>query len=54
MDGIQYTDFFDIQPHLQSHLVTMMEASLLLALLTHTVRGVRSNFEDMYPDKICP
>ena len=54
MNGIQYTDSLDLQSNLQSPLFTREEASLLLALRTRTVRGVRSNSGDMYPDKACP
>jgi hypothetical protein len=54
MDGIIYTGSFDLQPYLQSSLFTQEESSLLLALRTRTVRGVRSDFGEMYPDRNCP
>ena len=54
MDGIIYTGSFDLQPYLQSSLFTQEESSLLLALRTRTVRGVRSDFGKMYPDRNCP
>ena len=54
IDGIEYTVSFDLQPYLLSYLFTREESSLLLALRTRCVRGVRSDFGKMYPDKNCP
>ena len=54
MDGIEYSGPFDLQPYLQSSLFTREESSLLLALRTRSVRGVRSDYGEMYPDKTCP
>ena len=54
MDGIEYSGPFDLQPYLQSPLFTREESSLLLALRTRSVRGVRSDYGEMYPDKTCP
>ena len=54
MDGIEYVGRFDLQEYLQSKLFSRDEAALLLALRTRTVRGIRSDFGQMYPDKTCP
>ena len=54
MDGIEYSGPFDLQPYLQSPMFTREESSLLLALRTLSVRGVRSDFGEMYSDKTCP
>ena len=43
-----------IQPYMESKLFTREEASFLMALRTHTVRGVRGDFRGMYPDTTCP
>ena len=43
-----------IQPYMESKLFTREEASNLLAMRTHTVRGVRGDFRGMYPDTTCP
>ena len=54
MEGIEYVGRFDLQEYLQSKLFSRDEAALLLALQTRTVRGIRSDFGQMYPDKTCP
>ena len=53
LDDMQY-DSFQLQPYLQSPLFTAEQASLLLALRTRTVRGIRSDFGEMFPEKGCP
>ena len=50
MDRIEYTGLFD----LQSSLFDEKMVSLLLALRTRTVRGIRCDFGGMFPDKSCP
>ena len=54
MDGIEYVGLFDLQEYLQSPLFSRDEASLLLALRTCTVRGIHSDYGQMFPDKTCP
>ena len=41
-------------PYLTSSRFTQKQASLLLALRTRTVRGIRADFGQMYPNQICP
>ena len=41
-------------PYLTSTMFTQKKASLLLALRTRTVRGIRSDFGKMYPNQTCP
>ena len=53
MENLEYKTF-TLQPYLSSPQFTSEEASLLLALRTRTVRGIRSDFGQMYPDKQCP
>ena len=53
MENLEYKTF-TLQPYLNSPQFTSEEASLLLALRTRTVRGIRSDFGQMYPDKQCP
>ena len=54
MDRIEYTGLFDLQPYMQSSLFDEKMVSLLLALRTRTVRGIRCDFGGMFPDKSCP
>ena len=54
MDKIEYTGLFDLQPYMQSSLFDEKMVSLLLALRTRTVRGIRCDFGGMFPDKSCP
>ena len=53
MENIKY-DQFEISPYLTSPLFNNDSRSLLLALRTRTVRGIRSDFGGLYPDKRCP
>jgi hypothetical protein len=53
MDGLQYSKL-DLQPYLLSKMLSTKQASLLLALRTRTVRGIRSDFGHLFPDKTCP
>jgi hypothetical protein len=52
MDDIRYTNSFQTQPYLI--MLTRKQSSLLMALRTRTVRGIRSEFGNMYPNKECP
>ena len=54
MDWITYSGPFALQAYMQSELFNEEMASLLLALRTRTVRGIRSDFGEMFPDKSCP
>ena len=54
MDGITYSGPFALQSYMQSELFNEEMASLLLALRTRTVRGIRTDFGEMFPDKSCP
>ena len=54
MDGIEYSGPFDLQPYRMSPMFTREESSLLLAPRTRSVRGVKSDFGEMYSDKTCP
>ena len=50
MDNIGYENSLYCQPYL--HTPTRAQSSLLLALRTRTVRGIRSNYGDMFPNKL--
>ena len=52
--GVTYIGPFALQPYMQSELFNEEMASLLLALRTRTVRGIRTDFGEMFPDKSCP
>ena len=52
MDNISYENSFNCQPYL--HTLTRDQSSLLLALRTRTVRGIRSDYGDMFPNKQFP
>ena len=52
MGHISYDNSFNCQPYM--HTLTRAQSSLLLALTTLTVRGIRSNYGDTFPDKQCP
>ena len=52
MDNISYLNSFQILPYMVS--MTREQSSLLLALRTRTVRGIRTEYGDMYLDKGCP
>ena len=52
MDNIMYLNSFKPQPYIVSQ--SREQSSLLLALRTRTVRGIRTDFGDMYLDKTCP
>ena len=52
MDNISYTNTFQTQPYLTS--TSRTNSSLLMALRTRTVRGIRSEFGEMYSSKQCP
>ena len=53
MDKLKYSKF-EHSPYLSSPLFNNESRSLLLALRTRTVRGIRSDFGGIYPDKMCP
>ena len=52
MDNIMYINSFKPQPYIVSQ--SREQSSLLLAPRTRTVRGIRTDFGDMYLDKTCP
>ena len=52
MDNIMYLNSFKPQPYIVSQF--REQSSLLLALRTRTVRGIRTDFGDMFVDKTCP
>ena len=52
MDNIVYMTSFKPQPYILSQ--TREQSSLTLALRTRSVRGIRTDFGDMYLDKTCP
>ena len=52
MNNITYINSYQTQPYLKS--LTMEKSSLLFALWTRTVRGIRSDYGDMFPCKECP
>ena len=52
LDNICYLNSFKPLSYLQ--LLTREQSSLLLALRTRTVRGIRCDFGDMFLDKTCP
>ena len=53
MRNIEYTTF-EVQDYLKSPLFTSDNRSTLYALRTRTVRGIRSDFGQMYQDQSCP
>ena len=52
IDNISYLNSFLPQPYLLS--MTREQSSFMLALRTRTLRGIRSDFGNMYVDKQCP
>ena len=52
MDNLMYTSSFKPQPYISS--LTREQSSLLMALRTRTVRGIRTDYGNMYVDKTCP
>ena len=53
MENLHYLNF-ETAPYLKSPLFNRDDISLLLALRTRTVRGIRSDFGGLYIDKMCP
>ena len=53
MQNLQYENF-EMASYLKSPYFNSRDISLLLALRTRTVRGIRSDFGGLYPDKMCP
>ena len=53
MENLKY-DKFELSAYLNSPLFNNDSRNLLLALRTRTVRGIRSDFGGLYPDKKCP
>ena len=53
MQKIEYKNF-EIASYLKSPLFNNNNRTLLLALRTRTVRGVRNDFRGLYPDNLCP
>ena len=52
MDNITYMSSFLPQPYMLN--MTRDQSSLMLALRTRTLRGIRTDFGDMFLDKHCP
>ena len=52
MDDIMYTNSFMPQPYMVNW--TREQSSLMMALRTRTVRGIRTDFGNMFLDKTCP
>ena len=53
MENMKY-ERFEMSSYLKSPLFKIEDISLLLALKTRTVRGIRNDFGGLYPDKTCP
>ena len=53
MEYLKY-DRFETSEYLKSSKFNTEDISLLLALRTRTVRGVRNDFGGLYTDKMCP
>ena len=53
MENLHYVSF-ETAPYLKSPLFNSTDISLLLALRTRTVRGIRNDFGGLYNDKLCP
>jgi hypothetical protein len=53
MENVKYEQF-EMSSYLKSPLFKIDDISLLLALKTRTVRGIRNDFGGLYPDKTCP
>ena len=53
MKNIEY-DSFDIAPYLSSPIFNNKNRTLLLALRTRTVQGIRNDFRGLYPSNRCP
>ena len=52
MNNITYINSYQTQPYLKS--LTMEKSSLLFALWTRTVRGIGSDYGEMFPNKEFP
>ena len=53
MASLEYSKL-EMDPYLQSPLFKQDQAAMLMALRTRTVRGIKTDFGDMYADKSCP
>ena len=53
MKNIEY-DSFDIASYLSSPIFNNKNRTLLLALRTRTVQGIRNDFRGLYPSNVCP
>ena len=53
MDGLEYMKL-DLQEYMNHKLFTTEQSSLLLALRTRTIRGVRTDFGRQFADQTCP
>ena len=53
MENLHYVSS-ETAPYLKSPLFNSTDNSLLLALRTRTVRGIRNDFGGLYNDKLCP
>ena len=52
MSNITYVSSFTAQSYMLN--MAREQASLMLALRTRTLRGIRTDFGEMYPSKQCP
>ena len=53
MKNLSYTEL-EVQGYMVSPLFCKDQISLLLSLRTRTVRGIRTHFGNLFPDKCCP
>ena len=53
MNSLQYSKL-ELEPYFQSPLFKPEQAAMLMALRTRTVRGIHTDFGEMYADKSCP
>ena len=53
MNGLEYNKL-ELQKYMQSPLFTCEATTMLFALRTRTVRGIREDFGKMFGDKYCP
>ena len=49
-----YYSKLELEPYLHSPLFQQDQAAMLMALRTRTVRGIKTDFGEMYANKLCP